>query len=85
MPKILENNFGLQTLQNYYQQFLNHFPTALHPLISLILAGLIVYLVIQIIRKDFIYLIALVVLLPASIPILRNILESLASLLKFLF
>jgi len=67
-----------------YSQFLSYFPENLHGVVSLALAVLIVYGVIKVIRRDFIYIILLVALLPASVPILKNIWESLSGIIKFL-
>lgn len=67
-----------------YNQFLSYFPANLHGLISLMLAILIVVAVFRIIKKDFVYIILLVVLLPASWPILKNIWDSLSNIIKFL-
>lgn len=67
-----------------YNQFLSFFPENLHGLVSLALAALIVIGIFKVIKKDFIYIILLIVLLPASVPILKNIWESLTNILKFL-
>jgi len=67
-----------------YNQFLNYFPSNFHGIVSLALAVLIIIGVFKVIKKDFIYLILLVVLLPASIPILKSIWDSISSLVKFL-
>jgi hypothetical protein len=67
-----------------YQQFLSFFPDKIHGLVSLALAILIVIAVFKVIKKQFIYIVLLVVLLPASVPILKNIWEGLVNLLKFL-
>ena len=72
-------------LESSYQLFLNIFPHALQPLVSVLVGILLVYIVIQAIRKDFIYIILLVVLLPASIPILHNIGQGVLELVKYLF
>jgi hypothetical protein len=64
-----------------YQQFLNFFPGNIHGIVSLILTVIIAY---KTIKRNFVYIILLVVLLPASVPILSNIWESLTGLLKFL-
>ena len=72
-------------LESSYQLFLNIFPHPLQPIISVLVGILLVYIVVQAIRKDFIYLILLVVLLPASIPILHNIGQGVVELMKFLF
>ena len=67
-----------------YNQFLSYFPPNLHGIVSLALVALIVIGVVKVIRKDFIYIILLVVLLPASWPILKNVYESLVNIIKFL-
>lgn len=67
-----------------YNQFLSYFPQNLHGIVSLALAALIVIGIIKVIRRDFIYIILLVVLLPASWPILKNVYESLVNIIKFL-
>lgn len=67
-----------------YNQFLSNFPPNLHGIVSLALAALIIVAIYKIIRKDFIFIILLIVLLPASIPILKNIYDSLVNIIKFL-
>jgi len=74
----------MQELTNVYNQFLSNFPPSIHPLISFGLAILLIYGIIKVIQKDFVYIILLVVLLPASIPILKNIWQSLANIITFL-
>lgn len=74
----------MQELQNLYYQFLSVFPPVLHPFISIALAVFLVYSIIQVIRRDFIYIIALIILLPASIPILKSLGQALVQLIKFL-
>ena len=71
-------------LYSIYSQFLSAFPSFLHGWISVALAILLIISVYQVLKKNFIYLILLIVLLPASVPILTNIWESLVGLLKFL-
>lgn len=69
---------------NLYNQFLNNFPVSLHPFISFLLGLAIVYAIIKIVQRDFIYIILLIVLLPASLPILKNVLDSLINIIKYL-
>ena len=71
-------------IQNIYFKFLNYFPTGLHSLVSVALAVLLVYAVFKTLKRDFIYIIVLVVLLPASVPILKSIWEGIVVLIKFL-
>ncbi len=74
----------MQYLIDLYNQFLAHFPMWLHPFISIALAVLLVVAVIQTLKRNFIFLIILVVMLPASIPILKSVVDTLINLIKFL-
>jgi hypothetical protein len=74
----------MDQLFSIYNQFLNYFPSNIHGVVSLGLAVLLVIGVYKVIRKDFIYIVLLVVLLPASIPILKNIWDSVSNIIKFL-
>jgi hypothetical protein len=74
----------MNEIQNLYIEFLTNFPENLRPIISIGLAVLLVYAVLKVIKKDFIYIIALIVLLPASIPILKSVWEGVVSFIKFL-
>lgn len=76
--------FSIQSLFSIYDQFLGYFPEKVHGLVSLALAALLVYGVYKVLRRQFIYLILLVILLPASAPILKNIWQQLLEVLKFL-
>ncbi|OGE83640.1 MAG: hypothetical protein A3B10_00520 [Candidatus Doudnabacteria bacterium RIFCSPLOWO2_01_FULL_44_21] len=67
-----------------YNQFLSYFPSNLHGIVSLALAVLLVIGIVKVIKREFIYLILLIVLLPASVPILKNIWDSLVNIFKFL-
>ena len=71
-------------IQNLYLQFLNNFPEHLRPIISILLAILIIYSVFKVIKKDFIFLIVLIVLLPGSVPILKSVWQGIVQFVKFL-
>ncbi len=73
----------MQQLQDFYVGFLNLFPTFLHPIISIGLAILLILSAVQVLKRNFVYLILLVILLPASIPILKNIVDTLIAFVKF--
>ncbi|MBI4050320.1 MAG: hypothetical protein HY398_02625 [Candidatus Doudnabacteria bacterium] len=77
-------NFSLSPIYDIYNQFLSYFPENVHWVISLALALLLVLGVYKVLRKQFVYLVLLVVLLPASVPILKNIWSQLLELLRFL-
>ena len=74
----------MQEIQNLYREFLNNFPENLQPIISIGLAVLLVYAIFKVIKKDFIFIIALVVLLPASVPILKACGREWLGLLSFI-
>jgi len=74
----------MNEIQNLYIEFLSNFPTNLQPVISIGLAVLLVYAIFKVIKKDFIFLIALVVLLPASVPILKSVWQGVVAFIKFL-
>ena len=74
----------MDQIYSIYNQFLSYFPSELHGVVSLGLAALIAIAFFKIIKKEFVYIILLVVLLPASLPILKNIWESLVNIIKFL-
>jgi hypothetical protein len=67
-----------------YEQFLSYFPNFLHPVISIGLAILFVYSVFQALKQNIIFIIILVVLLPASLPILKSISDIIVSIVQFL-
>ena len=74
----------MDQITEIYNQFLGFFPVSLHPLVSIILGLLLIYGVIKVIQHDFVYIILLVVLLPASVPILKNIWDSISNIILFL-
>lgn len=75
----------LTQIQDIYNKFLGYFPAEFHPYISLILGVVLFISIVQVLRKEFIWLIFLVVLLPASVPILKGIAEVIIDVLKYLF
>lgn len=75
---------SLAEIQNLYVQFLNNFPAELRPIISIGLAVLLVYSIFKVIKKDWMFIIVLVVLLPGSIPFLQTIWQGIVSFVKFL-
>jgi hypothetical protein len=74
----------MQQIQQLYLEFLQNFPSGIQPIISIGLAVLVVFSVIKVIKKQFIFLIVLVVLLPGSVPILKSIWEGIVTFIKFL-
>ncbi len=74
----------MSEIQSLYLQFLTNFPENLRPVVSIALAVLLLYSVFKVIKKEFVYIIALVVLLPASVPILKNVWQGILAFVKFL-
>ena len=75
---------GLDQIQNLYLEFLKNFPAGLQPVISIGVAVFIIYSIFKVIKKDWIFLIALIVLLPTSKPVLVSAWQGLVSFIKFL-
>jgi hypothetical protein len=76
--------FKLDSTYALYNQFLSYFPEKVHGLVSLVLAVVLIYGIYKVVRRQFVYLILLVILLPASVPILKNIWQTALEVLKFL-
>lgn len=74
----------MDAIYSIYNQFLNYFPKGLHGVVSLALAILLIFGIYKVLRRQLVYLILLIILLPASVPILKNIWEQLLALIKFL-
>lgn len=74
----------MQIVHSLYEQFLSYFPSKIHGIISLALAILLVVGIYKVIRRQFVYIILLIVLLPASVPILKNVWQQILEILKFL-
>ncbi len=75
---------SITDIQSLYLEFLNNFPSQTRPIISIGLAALIVYSIFKVLKKDWIFLIALIILLPASQPILNSIWQGIVAFVKFL-
>lgn len=75
---------SLTDIQNLYLEFLNNFPANTRPIISIGLAIIVVYSIFKVIKKDWIFLIALIILLPGSKPILESVWQGVVAFVKFL-
>jgi len=75
---------SLTDIQNLYLQFLSNFPASVQPIVSIAVVVLIVYSIFKVVQKDWIFLIALIVLLPASKPILVSVWQGVVVFIKFL-
>ena len=78
------NNFSPGDIYAIYNQFLGYFPPKLHGLVSLFLVVLLIIGIYKVLKRQLIYIILLIVLLPASGPILKNIWQQLLAVLQFL-
>ncbi len=74
----------MEFLTGLYQQFLGFFPSFLHPFISIAVVIFLIYSIVQAIKSNFIWIIVLIVLLPASIPILKSVVDILIGFIKYL-
>lgn len=74
----------IQYFIDIYQQLLSYFPPFLHTFISLVLAVFLIYSLFQVLKKNLIWLIVLVVLLPASVPVIKDIVDSIIAVIKYL-
>ncbi|MCL5435858.1 MAG: hypothetical protein M1275_02155 [Patescibacteria group bacterium] len=77
-------NSYLDQVYSLYYQFLNYFPAQYHGIVSLVLAGLLVLAIYKVIKRNFVFIILLVLLLPQAVPILKSVWESTVQLLQFL-
>ena len=67
-----------------YDQFLSYFPHSLHGAISIVLVAILIIAIYKVLKRQLVYIILLVILLPASVPILRNIWTQLLEIFQFL-
>lgn len=75
---------GLDQIQSLYLEFLKNFPETLQPVISIGFAVLILYSIFKVIKKDWIFIVALIILLPASKSVLINAWQGVVAFIKFL-
>lgn len=75
----------MDQLQQIYNTFITAFPVSWQPYIAFAAGVCLVVAIIQAIRKEFIWIVVLIVLLPASIPILKGTALTLLAFIKFLF
>jgi hypothetical protein len=74
----------MSQVYDIYHQFLSIFPDKFHWVVSLALAAMLVYAIFQTLKRNFIWIILLVILLPASVPILKGVWQSVVDLIQFL-
>ena len=74
----------MNQIYEIYYQLLGYFPSNIQWIVSLALAGLLILAIFQIIKRNFIFIILLVILLPASVPIVKDVWEHALNFVKFL-
>ncbi|MGI5827933.1 MAG: hypothetical protein ACOX6V_02815 [Patescibacteria group bacterium] len=74
----------IDQLISIYSQFIGIFPSQIQWLISLAIFVAIVIAVVDLVKKNFIWLLLLIILIPASIPLLRSIFSGLVTFLQYL-
>lgn len=67
-----------------YDMFIRNFPTQYQGLVSLALLAVIIICLFQLIKKSLLWLFLLVLFVPASIPILSKIGQSILEFLKYI-
>ncbi|OGD62927.1 hypothetical protein A2160_04110 [Candidatus Beckwithbacteria bacterium RBG_13_42_9] len=74
----------LDQLADLYGQFLSIFPAYLHFWISLVIFIALVLWLVDLVKKHWIWILLLIIFIPASIPLLRQIGKGIIDLLGFL-
>ncbi len=74
----------MDVLYTTYNQILSYFPSQLHGFISLVLALLLIYAIFKVLESEFIWIILVIVLLPASVPVFQNLWVSFSGFLVYL-
>lgn len=74
----------MEALFHAYDVFISNFPTQYQGLISLGLLAVIVIGLYNLIRKSLLWLFLLVLFVPASVPILSNVGQSILEFLKYI-
>lgn len=73
---------NMNEIINLWNQFINLFPIGIRSLIALgIFIGLVV-LILDLIKRNFLWIILLVIFIPASIPIFKTIVDGIFYLLR---
>ncbi len=74
----------MNSLFHAYDIFIRNFPTQYQGIVSLGLLAVIIVTLFQLIRKSLLWLFLLVLLVPASIPILSKIGQGILLFLKYI-
>ncbi len=74
----------MQKVFDYYDLFLNKFPHQYHTLISIAILTLFIVLLYNLLKRNFIWILLLVILVPASIPIVSKIYSGILEIIRYL-
>jgi len=74
----------LEKIINFYEEFLSVFPSQLHFWISLAIFVVIIIWFLKLMQKNIIWIILLVLFIPASIPLLKQIGQGILEFLQYL-
>lgn len=75
----------LTSIQEIYLKFLGFFPSGLRPFVNIAVGVLIIVSIFQTLKRNFVWLIVLVILLPASVVVLKSLFDIILKALKYLF
>ena len=72
----------LAQIYSLWTQFLTLFPGSIHWLVSLVIFIFLIKVIVGLIKKSFVWLLLLILFVPASIPLIREIFTSLIEFLQ---
>ncbi len=74
----------LDQLYSLWLDFLALFPDSIRGLVSLVVFIIFVKVIINLVKKSFVWLLLLILFVPASIPLIKEIFASLIGFLKLI-
>jgi hypothetical protein len=74
----------LEQVYSLWLDFLALFPNSIRWLVSLVVFIIFVKIIINLVKKSFIWLLLLILFVPASIPLIKEIFSSLFNFLKLI-
>ena len=66
------NYLNANVFIDFYNQFLAYFPSYTHWLVSLIILGVVVFVFYRLITSNLLFIILVIILMPALWPVLKN-------------
>ncbi len=71
-------------LEHGYANLLSHFPGHYHSLVSLVVLAILVLTLVQLIRKSWLYLLLLLIFVPAAIPVMSSLGQGILEFLRYI-